>query len=341
MQNRASSDDSLDCLSTDFLEQLYHQFVHSPSSLSDEWRSYFSSLQRNGMPGIAAAAPPRLPAPRLAPAPVIAPTHNSDAQEKVDRLVWAFRAWGHLAADIDPLGLRGVGESFWADLHPTYQLKELTISHHGIAERELDDTFASPLWGQDSHTLRGIIDDLRSIYCDSIGYQFMHVQDLPVRNWFLDRLERGVPSNEWDPDLRRRVLKQLIRADVFEQFIRKKFPGAKVFSIDGTESLIPLLDWILERSTEQSIEEVVIGMAHRGRLNVLTNVFRKPPSDLFRSFEDRLPQGPRGHGDVRYHLEFPHGEIAAPFDVLQPESPRICECRRYGASASSAGSCPR
>lgn len=313
MQNRASSDDSLDCLSTDFLEQLYHQFLHSPSSLSDEWRSYFSALQKtgpatNGLPRLAApaSATSAAPAPRLAPPPAAsllhAPQRNSDAQEKVDRLVWAFRAWGHLAADIDPLGLRGVGESFWADLHPTYQLKELTIGHHGIAEREMDDTFASPLWGQDSQTLRGIIDDLRSIYCDSIGYQFMHVQDLPIRNWFLDRLERGVPSNQWDPVQRKRVLKQLIQADVFEQFVRKKFPGAKVFSIDGTESLIPLLDWALERSAEQSIEEVVIGMAHRGRLNVLTNVFKKPPADMFRSFEDRLPQGPKGHGDVRYHL---------------------------------------
>jgi 2-oxoglutarate dehydrogenase E1 component len=302
MDNVASSEDPLSCLSTDFVEELFRQYSENPSTVPPEWRSYFASLNGHVAPRAIAASPAS--PPRLAgrQAPPATNTQSSLGQEKVDRLVWAFRYWGHLAADIDPLGLRGVGESFWADLHPTYQLRELTIAHHGLSDADLDEVFTSTLHGRDEQTLQEIIDDLREIYCGSIGYEFMHVQDLNVRDWFLQRVELEEKPAVWDVEQRRRVLKQLIRADVFEQFIRKKFPGAKVFSIDGTESLVPLLDWMLERATQQSIDEVVLGMAHRGRLNVLTNVFSKLPCDLFRSFEDRLPQGPKGHGDVRYHL---------------------------------------
>jgi 2-oxoglutarate dehydrogenase E1 component len=290
MQNDDSPDGALDCLSGDFVEQLFEQFSHDPNAVDPQWRNYFWSLSPNGAAALTNGA--------------AQPQHGkmSLAQEEVDRLVWAFRAWGHLAADIDPLGLRGVGESFWADLHPTHQLRELTISHHGLEESDLDESFSSPLMGRQEQTLQEIIDDLQRMYCGSIGYQFMHVQDLAIRDWFLNRIERDTSSAEWKPEARLRALRQLIAADAFEQFVRKKFPGAKVFSIDGTESLIPLIDWTLERAAEQAIDKVVLGMAHRGRLNVLTNVFKKPPCDLFRSFEDRLPQGPKGHGDVRYHL---------------------------------------
>jgi 2-oxoglutarate dehydrogenase E1 component len=199
--------------------------------------------------------------------------------------------------------VRGVGESFWANLHPTHQLNELTLGFHGLDDTDLDKSFISPIDEEAGpQKLRDIYARLQHIYCGAIGYQFIHVQDLAIRKWFLDRIEGHAPHTVWNKDRRLRVLQQLIRADVFEQFVRKKFPGAKVFSIDGSESLIPLLDMALTRATEQNIDTVVLGMAHRGRLNVLTNIFDRPPCSLFRSFEDRLPQGPTGHGDVRYHL---------------------------------------
>src|SRR5687768_17417043 len=140
MEQPAPSDDLLDCLSGDFVEDLFQQYRENPSAVGAEWRSYFASL--NGSGAARLTSTPASPAPSSGAC-------VSLSQEKVDRLVWAFRYWGHLAADIDPLGLRGVGESFWADLHPTYQLRELTIKHHGLAEDDLDELFSSPLSGRD------------------------------------------------------------------------------------------------------------------------------------------------------------------------------------------------
>lgn len=302
MDPQLPSDDQLNCESLAYLETVLDDLARNPQAVPESWAQYFTSVngapvsRRTAIQGIALQGGPP-PSTTMQDAGKIA------TQERLDSLVWAFRAWGHLAADVDPLGLRAVGESFWANLHPTAQLAELSLELHGLSENELDHAFSSPLRNEPTvQSLREILDELRSLYCGSIGYQFMHVQDLEIRDWFLEQIEGENRGPGWDHARRKRTLVQLLRADLFEQFIRKKFPGAKVFSIDGSESLIPMLDMILCQAADQEIRDVVLAMAHRGRLNVLTNLFNKPPKDLFRSFEDRFPQGPKGHGDVRYHL---------------------------------------
>jgi 2-oxoglutarate dehydrogenase E1 component len=301
--------DGMGSQSAGFLEQLFSDFTRNPSSVPEQWRGYFERM-KNGSPAatterVAAVAPSSASSDSgdsgSNAAPYTKGTRRS--QEQISRLGWAFRAWGHLAANVDPLGVRGVGESFWSNLHPTHQLNELTLAYHGLDEEELDKDYISIIDEEAGpQKLRDIVARLTSIYCGTIGYEFLHVQDLAIRKWFLDQIEGRATPRELNKARRVRILQQLIRADVFEQFVRKKFPGAKVFSIDGSESLIPLIDMTLERACEQNVDTVVLGMAHRGRLNVLTNIFDRPPCDLFRSFEDRLPQGPTGHGDVRYHL---------------------------------------
>lgn len=300
MMNADLPGETLNCQSLVFLESVFQTYAQNPERLPPEWRHYFASLDRRHPEGeTEGSETPTVPRPGS--------TDRSPAtaakQERLDNLVGAFRAWGHLAADIDPLKLRGVGESFWANLHPTAQLAELSMGLHRLEESDLDCLFSSPLRNEPGiQSLREILEEVRRTYCGPIGYEFMHVQDLGIRNWFLEAIEHGLAHQPISSHQRRRILAQLIRADAFEVFVRKKFPGAKVFSIDGSETLVPLLDMLLELAAEQEVRDVVLGMAHRGRLNVLTNVFRKPPVDLFRSFIDRLPQGPTGHGDVRYHL---------------------------------------
>ena len=307
--------DAMGSQSAGFLEQLYADYLQEPAKVPEHWRGYFDRMLNGpGAVSPASVTTESPPVTSFAPAPPAGQADDDSAsstytkgtrrsQEQVSRLGWAFRAWGHLAANVDPLGVRGVGESFWANLHPTHQLNELTLAYHGLDEEELDKSYISII-DEDAgpQKLRDIVARLTQIYCGTIGYEYMHVQDLAIRKWFIDRIEGKTQPRVWDKARRLRVLQQLIRADVFETFIRKKFPGAKVFSIDGSESLIPLIDLTLDRATEQNIDTVVLGMAHRGRLNVLTNIFDRPPCDLFRSFEDKLPQGPTGHGDVRYHL---------------------------------------
>lgn len=291
------SSDPTETASLSYLESLWQDYRNHPDRVPHTWRRYFDSLD-----GKDQALVVELPPEPVVPAPVAA-AGTVASQERLDSLVWAFRAWGHLAANVDPLGLRGVGESYWAKLHPTSQLVELSLPLHGLSDADLDRMFSSPLRNEPTHQLlRDILDELHETYCGSIGYQFMHVQDIDIRDWFLEQIERPDHRSQSTPEIRRRILEQLIRADAFEVFVRKKFPGAKVFSIDGSETLVPLVDLVLSEAVGQNVRSVVLGMAHRGRLNVLTNVFNKTPVDMFRSFADRLPQGPTGHGDVRYHL---------------------------------------
>src|SRR6185295_11204444 len=157
--------------------------------------------------------------------------------------------------------------------------------------------------GQQTLTLRQIIERLRNTYCRSIGVQFMHMDDLAVRQWLQDRMERS--ENRLQLSLREqlRIHFLLTEAVIFEEFVQKKFLGAKSFSLEGAESLIPLLELAIEKAGEQGVDEIVMGMAHRGRLNVLANIIGKSPRQIFREFEDK--SGNRsGSGDVKYHLGY-------------------------------------
>lgn len=214
-------------------------------------------------------------------------------QEQVDKLVRAFRVRGHRLAKIDPLGLRQ-----WD--HP-----ELRPSHYGFDEEDFHRRFTIHFGSQmASRSLRDIYNQLRKTYCQAIGAQFMHIDDLEIQEWIRINLEE--PGHRADLGIAEqlRILEKLTDAEVFENFLHRKFVGAKRFSLEGSESLIPLLDFAIEEAGKHELDEVIIGMAHRGRLNVLVNIMGKPPSQVFREFQDVETDPRHGSGDVKYHLGF-------------------------------------
>ncbi len=302
-------------LSLLFAEQLYADYLRDPHSVPADWRDYFATLGADG----AFAKDPKVgpsfePASLFnPPAKISAPKSNghvadngqngngtqlsdgvSDAavrQDGVDALVRAYRVRGHMIAQIDPLGL------------PRPSQAELDPEYYGLTGRDLDRKFSSrTIFGAETLTLRGILTRLHSTYCRSIGVQFMHIDDLKVKNWLQDRMEGSENRVQLSRAEQLRILTKLTDAAIFEEFIQKKFVGAKSFSLEGSESLIPLLAFAIDRAAEHGVDEVVLGMAHRGRLNVLANIMGKSPREIFREFEDTDPQLYYGSGDVKYHL---------------------------------------
>lgn len=220
--------------------------------------------------------------------------HNfTRKQEYVDLLIRNYRVRGHLIAKVDPLGI------------PRPMPPELEPSFWGLSEADLDRRFSTySLAGSNDQTLRDIMERLRNTYCGAISAQFMHIDDLEVRQWLQKRMEESQNRLTLSRDQQIRILTRLTDAVIFEEFIRRKFVGAKSFSLEGAESLIPLLDLAIEKAAQQGVESVVMAMAHRGRLNVLANIIGKSPQDIFREFEDIDPELYRGGGDVKYHLGY-------------------------------------
>lgn len=209
---------------------------------------------------------------------------------RIAELIHAYRQRGHLIADTDPL-------SFHIRRHP-----DLEISSYGLTLWDLDRSFPTGGFAESSHlTLRQILDQLREAYCRTVGIEYMHIQDPAQRTWFQARLER--PAEPATIEQRRRILTKLNEAEAFETFLQTKYIGQKRFSLEGGESLIPALDSILEGAAESGLSDVAIGMAHRGRLNVLTNIAGKSYAQVFNEFDGRIdPSSVQGSGDVKYHL---------------------------------------
>lgn len=214
-------------------------------------------------------------------------------QERVDQLIRNHRVRGHIIARLDPLHQQ----------RP--QPPELDPAYYGFTEADYDRVFSTRTsYGPQQRTLREIVGWLRNTYCRYIGAQFMHIDDLSVRQWLQDRMEGNENHIHLRRDEQLRILKKLTDAAVFEEFVQKKFLGAKSFSLEGAESLIPLLDMAIEDAGEDGVEQIVLGMAHRGRLNVLANVMGKDPRKIFREFADKEHTHQIGRGDVKYHLGY-------------------------------------
>ncbi len=212
-------------------------------------------------------------------------------QDRVDQLVRAYRVRGHLMAEIDPLG------------RPRPGLPELDPRFYHLTEEDMDRVFSTDtIEGPQSMPLREIIQRLRNTYCRAIGVQFMHMDDLRVRQWLQVRMEGSENRIQLDRRQQLRIYRQMTCAAVFEEFIQKRFLGAKSFSLEGGESLIPLLETAIERAATQGIGDIVLAMAHRGRLNVLANVMGKGAQRIFREFADLDAELHVGRGDVKYHL---------------------------------------
>jgi 2-oxoglutarate dehydrogenase E1 component len=283
-------------LSLPFVEGLYADYLRDPRSVSEDWQRYFEALG-NGVQRLPPRLGPSFTPPRLFdPGPGAAAAGDGAAdvaalQDRADQLVRAFRVRGHMAAAIDPLGL------------PRAPQPELDPAFYGFTERDLARTVSTEtLGGRERQTLGELIERLETTYCRSIGAQFMHIDELEVRRWLQQRMESTRNRVQLSRAEQLRILIRLTDAVIFEEFIQKKYLGAKTFSLEGCESLIPLLDLAIEKSGEQGVDEVVLAMAHRGRLNVLANLLGKSARQIFREFEDADPALHYGRGDVKYHL---------------------------------------
>ncbi|MFP6581664.1 MAG: 2-oxoglutarate dehydrogenase E1 component [Candidatus Hydrogenedentota bacterium] len=287
-----------------FVEDLYESYLRDPSSVSQDWIHYFESFNGDVTHGV----PPKL-SPTFKPRSLFDPPgsngkngrsslqdkldRNAALQHKVDLLIRNYRVRGHLMACMETMGA------------PKIDMPELEPSYHGFEDHHLDYHFQSPSTSDDgTMTLREIITRYQNTYCRSIGIQFMHIDDLEVRDWLQERIEPTENRRSLTRDEQFRILTRLNDAITFEEFIQKKYVGAKSFSLEGAESLIPLIDESIEKAGSHGVDEIVIGMAHRGRLNVLANIMGKDPSQIFREYEDKDPESFRGRGDVKYHQGF-------------------------------------
>jgi 2-oxoglutarate dehydrogenase E1 component len=292
-----------------FVEDLYEAFRRDPHAVSKGWREYFAHLG-NGRGGAPRSGPSWQPASIWNPpgdprsAGTARTEEGEDAlalQDRVDQIIRAYRVRGHLIARFDPLDLP-------RESHP-----ELDPSHYDLSDQDLDRVFSSrTLAGcPDTMALREILEHLRNTYCRSIGVQFMHIDNVAIKMWLQARMEGSENRTTISREEQLRILTKLTDAVIFEDFIQKKYLGAKRFSLEGAESLIPLLDMAIERAGEFGMAEVVLGMAHRGRLNVLANIIGKSPRQIFWEFEDVAPELHLGGGDVKYHLGYSADRMTA------------------------------
>ncbi len=263
------------------VEEYHQRWRNDPDSVDESWRNFFEGYELGSTPSTAEREPPG-----AAPA--------QEAVKAVTRLVDAYREMGHILADLDPLKLT-----------PQQQTDEqLDLAAFGLSEADMDQVFYSKLGENQSCTLRQLLAILRETYCRTIGVEFMHIRNLEVRRWLLERMEPTRNRPHFDIKKKRRIIYKLNAAELFETFLHKNFVGQKRFSLEGGEMLIPLLDAIIERAGTYGVLEMVMGMPHRGRLNVLANILHKPYGLIFSEFEGNMPETVAGDGDVKYHLGF-------------------------------------
>src|SRR6476646_1669555 len=293
-----------------FIEELYEKYLEDPEAVDPQWRRWFDQIQQPGQRDVA-HQPIREAFARLAyqrpggngHAPTVAVAAVERKQVSVLQLINAHRFLGLRHANIDPL-----------KRFPRPDVPELEPSYYGLTEADMDSVFnTGSLVGPEQLPLREILCAVRETYCGSIGVEYMYISDVAQKRWIQSRFEsiRSTPS--YSPDYKRHILERVTAAETLEKYLHTRYVGQKRFSLEGGDSLIPLLDNLLQRSGEQGIQETVIGMAHRGRLNVLVNTMGKMPKDLFSEFEgkhaENLPAG-----DVKYHLGFSS-------DIVTPGGP--------------------
>ncbi len=281
-----------------FIEELYEEFLRDPSSLDPKWRDYFRGLQGSGGEIPHGPIRERLLSKLNSPARAAPQGGQSDGasakQGAVSRLIQVYMNRGHLVANLDPLGLQERAKPYVLDLQ-----------YFGLAEADLDTEFFTGSRNQaipERTTLRNILADLKFIYTDTIGAEFAHVSDTEERLWLQDGFQVARMQRRFSGDEKKNILWQLTAAEGLERYLHTKYVGQKRFSLEGGDSLIPLLDELVQQAGRDGVEETIIGMAHRGRLNVLVNLLGKAPKDLFSEFEGQYDLAKlRGSGDVKYH----------------------------------------
>ncbi|SHI14558.1 2-oxoglutarate dehydrogenase E1 component [Ferrimonas marina] len=282
-----------------YIEELYEAYLDDPGSVSEEWHSIFAELPTNGVEADVAHTKIRdyfretaLDSNRSKKTTV--DPELSEKQVRVLQMINAYRFRGHQAAKLDPLGL-------W-DREP---VAELDPSHHGLTDEDLGREFntGSYAYGGETMKLSDLVGSLAKTYCGHIGAEYMHITNTDEKRWIQQRLETVLAQPRYDAEHKQRILAGLNAAEGLEKYLGAKFPGAKRFSLEGGDAMIPMMRELIYRSGEQGAKEVVIGMAHRGRLNMLVNVLGKKPGDLFDEFAGKHDEA-LGSGDVKYHQGF-------------------------------------
>lgn len=286
-----------------YVEQLYEAWLENPNAVAEDWRTYFESLPDKGANDV----PHSLIVKRIEAAQEQRDRHvgelpegdaHAQKQAGVLRLMTAYRSRGHLNADIDPL-----------DMLAKHNPPDLSLADHGLSEADLDTEFDTGTYcgGNGGRMkLRDFWQHLQNTYTRTIGAEFMHISDHEERRWVYSQLEKAAGDAALSHDEQLRILERLTAADGLERFLHTKYVGQKRFSLEGGDALIPMIDTLVRDGGNDHIREMVIGMAHRGRLNLLVNTLGKPPSELFDEFEGKLehPDDPEYSGDVKYHRGF-------------------------------------
>ena len=303
----------------DFVESLYESYLSDPQSVATAWRDYFSGLTAAAgtfaggevaHSAIREQILARAMAPRAARMPPDADGAKSASEKQgaVSRLIQVYANRAHLVANIDPLGMQERVKPYVLDLQ-----------YFGLSDADLELEFftGSRISAIASRSkLKTILAELRLIYCDTIGAEFAHVSDSDERLWLQDRFQAGRMEHRFSAEEKKNILWQLTAAEGLERYLHTKYVGQKRFSLEGGDSLIPLLDDLVQQGGMMGVDETIIGMAHRGRLNVLVNLLGKSPKDLFSEFEGHYDLAKiRGSGDVKYHkgfsadLKTPNGNV--------------------------------
>lgn len=264
-----------------YIDQLYQQYLSNKETLDDSWKAFFNGFEFADRP---------TEADGKAGAGVAG---NLEKEFKVMALIHGFRDRGHLLSVTNPIRKR-------RDRHP-----HLDLTDYGLVEQDLDQNFiAGGELNLPRASLRQILDKLKAIYCGPIGFEYNHINNKEKRMWLRDRIEKRAIEEDYglNLDQKKRILQKLNEAVIFEEFLHKKYVGQKRFSLEGGETTIPALDAMIESGVEQGVEEVIIGMAHRGRLNILANIVGKTYEQIFTEFEGTaVPDLSFGSGDVKYH----------------------------------------
>lgn len=286
-----------------YLDDLYEIYLKNPDDLTPEWQNYFKQLVQQTSKTLQDVSHSDIRSyfSNLAKQPKrysnvsgsnLEQDHN---QEKVIDLIFAYRNLGHLQANIDPLGL-----------YPGVNNPMLELSYYGFTDADLNKVFDVGTYAGLKKTrasLKEIYESLRKVYCHSIGFEYLHISQLEEIEWLQERIEKVWPNLAPTQEEKLKILEQLIKADGLEKYLGNKYVGQKRFSLEGGDSLIPMLDTIVSRGAENGIKEIIIGMAHRGRLNVLVNILGKESADIFAAFEGKGINGSNS-GDVKYHLGY-------------------------------------
>lgn len=319
---------ALSGVNAEYIAHLYAQFLKNPSNVDESWISFFNDLNDGEIaflkelsgaswtPKENARDQRKFGSAAISPADGIIVEAANDAKGgkkakggasaadikeaardsvRALMLIRSYRFRGHLLANLDPLGMKAIND------HP-----ELHPSHYGFEEEDYDrPIYIDSLLGlPEQTTIRELYNALREIYAGAIGVEYMHLSDPEERKWIQERIEQPRNKTEFTTEGKKAILERLTAAEGFEQYLQKKHTGTKRFGVDGGEALIPAIEQVMKRGGQLGLEEVVIGMAHRGRLNVLANVMGKPYTTMFAEFQGQnsTPDDVLGSGDVKYHL---------------------------------------